>query len=66
MVLNNLQDIGLRDLQKQWFPLNACKQSQGNHTLFIKHPLTSKLTILLVYVDNMIIAADEEKEKLAQ
>lgn len=39
------------------------KQSQVNHTLFIKH--TSKLTLLLVYVNDMIIAKDDETEKLA-
>jgi len=31
------------------------KQHQEDHTLFIKHSITCKLTILLVYVDDMII-----------
>ncbi|RDX99729.1 hypothetical protein CR513_17193, partial [Mucuna pruriens] len=30
------------------------KQSQGDHTLFIKHSHYDKLTLLLVYVDDMI------------
>ncbi|RDX72242.1 Copia protein, partial [Mucuna pruriens] len=38
------------------------KQSQGDYTLFIKHSLYSKFTLLLLYVDNMIIASDDEIE----
>nr|KYP47675.1 Retrovirus-related Pol polyprotein from transposon TNT 1-94 [Cajanus cajan]KYP47687.1 Retrovirus-related Pol polyprotein from transposon TNT 1-94 [Cajanus cajan] len=41
------------------------RQSQRDHTLFIKHSSTGKLTLLLVYVDDMIIAGDDETEKLA-
>nr|KYP53851.1 Retrovirus-related Pol polyprotein from transposon TNT 1-94 [Cajanus cajan] len=40
------------------------KHSQGDHTLFIKHSPNGKLTILLVYVDDMIIVGDDEEEKL--
>ncbi|RDX83657.1 hypothetical protein CR513_35392, partial [Mucuna pruriens] len=40
------------------------KQSQGDHTLFIKHSLDGKLTLLLVYVDDMIVTSDDEIEKL--
>jgi len=40
------------------------KQSQGGHTLLMKHFVTSKLTLLLVYVDDMIIEGDDEIEKL--
>nr|KYP49653.1 hypothetical protein KK1_028625 [Cajanus cajan] len=43
----------------------GCKQSQGDHTLFIKHSPNGNLTLLLVYVDDMIIAGDDEK-KLTQ
>ena len=39
------------------------RQSQGDHTLFIKHSQDGKLTLLLVYVDDMIIAGDDEIEK---
>ncbi|RDX83952.1 hypothetical protein CR513_35075, partial [Mucuna pruriens] len=38
------------------------KQSQGDHTLFIKHSLDGKLTFFLVYVDDMIITCDDEIE----
>ncbi|RDX93317.1 hypothetical protein CR513_24442, partial [Mucuna pruriens] len=31
------------------------RQSQGDHTLFIKHSTDGKLTLLLVYVDDMIV-----------
>ncbi|WVY94335.1 hypothetical protein V8G54_033423 [Vigna mungo] len=41
------------------------QKSQRDHTLFIKHSSTGKLTLLLVYVDDMIIAGDDEIEKLA-
>lgn len=41
------------------------KQSQGERTSFIKHFITSKLNILLVYEDNMIIAGDDDIGKLA-
>ena len=32
------------------------KQSRGDHTLFIKHSNTGKLTLQWVYLDDMIIA----------
>nr|KYP41832.1 Retrovirus-related Pol polyprotein from transposon TNT 1-94 [Cajanus cajan] len=41
------------------------RQSQGDHTLFIKHSSTGKFALLFVYVDDMIIAGDDETEKLA-
>ncbi|RDY02078.1 hypothetical protein CR513_14516, partial [Mucuna pruriens] len=47
------------------------RQSQGDHTLFIKYSPNGKLTLLLVYVDDMIVTGDDEiaklnlKEKLA-
>ncbi|RDX77885.1 hypothetical protein CR513_41924, partial [Mucuna pruriens] len=53
--LNNLLEYGLEDL---------LKQSQGNHTFFIKHSPYGKLTLLLVYVDDMIVIDDDEIEKL--
>ncbi|RDX71963.1 hypothetical protein CR513_48619, partial [Mucuna pruriens] len=42
----------------------AYRQSQGDHTLFIKHSPNGKLTLLLVYVDDMIVTDDDEIEKL--
>ncbi|RDY01851.1 hypothetical protein CR513_14781, partial [Mucuna pruriens] len=40
------------------------RQSQGDHTLFIKHSPDGKLTLFLVYVDDMTIIGDDEIEKL--
>jgi len=41
------------------------KSNQRDHTLLLKHFVTSKLTLLLVYVDDMIIASNNETQKLA-
>ncbi|RDX75990.1 hypothetical protein CR513_44073, partial [Mucuna pruriens] len=35
------------------------RQSQGDHTFFIKHSPYGKLTLILVYVDNMIVIGDD-------
>ncbi|RDY05890.1 Copia protein, partial [Mucuna pruriens] len=40
------------------------RQSQGDDTFFIKHSPNGKLTLLLVYIDDMIITGDNEIEKL--
>ncbi|RDX76968.1 hypothetical protein CR513_42988, partial [Mucuna pruriens] len=40
------------------------KKSQGDHTLFIKHCIDGKLTLLLVFVNDMIVIGDDEIEKL--
>ncbi|RDX76692.1 putative mitochondrial protein, partial [Mucuna pruriens] len=40
------------------------RQSQGDHTLFIEHSPDGKLTLLLVYIDDMIVTGDDEIEKL--
>ncbi|RDX72244.1 Copia protein, partial [Mucuna pruriens] len=37
--------------------------NQGDHTLFIKHSLDDKLSLLLVYVEDIIIAGDDEIEQ---
>lgn len=39
------------------------KQSNSDHTLFIKHN-GKKVTVLIVYVDDMIITGDNEEEIL--
>ena len=38
-------------------------QSQGDHTLFIKHSASRGITALLVYVDNIIMTGNYEKER---
>ena len=39
------------------------KQSQGDHTLFIKHSVSGGITILLVYVDDIIVTGDDKREQ---
>lgn len=39
------------------------KQSQGDHTLLIRHSSQGGITVLLVYVDNIIVTGTDEKEK---
>lgn len=39
------------------------KKSQGYHTLFIKHSNSEGVTILLVYVDDIIVIESDEIEK---
>ncbi|RDX61249.1 hypothetical protein CR513_60537, partial [Mucuna pruriens] len=53
---------GLKQSPRTWFGRFAqvmislgYRQSQGDHTLFIKHSPNGKLTLLLVYVDDMIV-----------
>jgi len=41
------------------------KWCQKDHTLFITHFITVKLTLPLVYVNDMIFAGDDEIKKLA-
>jgi len=61
---------GLKQSPRAWFGRltqamisRGYRQSQGDHTLFIKHSQEGKLTLLLVYVDDMIVAEDDEHEK---
>ena len=61
---------GLKQSPKAWFGRFAkvlkefgYKQSQGDHTLFIKHSTTGGVTALLVYVDDIIVTGNDEREK---
>lgn len=38
------------------------KQSQENHTLFFKHLAVGKLTVLIVYIDDIIMISDDNEE----
>ena len=38
------------------------RQSQGDHTLFIKNKLKGKLTTLFVYVDDIILTRNDVEE----
>lgn len=39
------------------------KHSQGGYIIFIKHMETRGLTALLVYVDDIIVTSNKEKER---
>lgn len=39
------------------------KKSQGDHTLCFKYTQGGKLTILIVYVDNIIVTRDDLSER---
>ena len=39
------------------------KQSQVDHTLFIKHSAVGGVTTILVYVDDIIVTRNDEREK---
>ncbi|RVW96045.1 Retrovirus-related Pol polyprotein from transposon RE1 [Vitis vinifera] len=61
---------GLKQSPRAWFGRFAevmkesgYKQSQGDHTLFIKHLATGGVTALLVYVDDIIVTGNDEREK---
>ena len=61
---------GLKQSPRAWFGrftkvmlATGYKQSQGDHTLFIKHSKTGGVTALLVYVDDIIVTGNDEKEK---
>ncbi|RVW86675.1 Retrovirus-related Pol polyprotein from transposon RE1 [Vitis vinifera] len=61
---------GLKQSPRAWFGRFAkvikesgYKQSQGDHTLFIKHSIAGGVTALIVYVDDIIVVGNDEREK---
>ena len=61
---------GLKQSPRAWFGRFAkvmkeygYKQSQGDHTIFIKHSVAGGVTALLVYVDDIIVIGNYEREK---
>ena len=42
---------------------NGFKESQVDYTLFIKHSISRGVTSLIVYVDDIIVTGNDEKEK---
>ena len=61
---------GLKQWPKAWFgrfarvmKTTGYRQSQEDHTLFIKHSATGGMATLLVYVDDIIVVENDEKEK---
>ena len=61
---------GLKQSPRAWFGrftramiLMGYRQSQGDHTLFIKYFNLGEVTILIVYVDDIIITGDDHMER---
>ncbi|WVY92731.1 hypothetical protein V8G54_031819 [Vigna mungo] len=61
---------GLKQSPRAWFgrftkvmTSLGYKQSQGDHTLFFKHSKSGGVTILLVYVDDIILTGDDKEEQ---
>ena len=66
---------GLKQSSRAWFgkfsqviKKSGYSQSNGDHTLFYKHSAKDKLTILVIYVDDIIITGNDptERAKLEQ
>ncbi|XP_057495256.1 retrovirus-related Pol polyprotein from transposon TNT 1-94 isoform X3 [Actinidia eriantha] len=60
---------GLKQSPRAWFERftqamlkYGFKQSQGDHTLFIRHSSHGKLTALIVYVDDIVLTGDDVEE----
>ena len=47
---------------KKWGLKNS--QSNGDHSLFYRHSNIEKITILIVYVDDIIITGDDSEERI--
>ena len=61
---------GLKQSPSAWFGIFTkvmkefgYKQSQGDHTLFIRHSAIVGVIALLVYVDDIIMTGNDEKDK---
>ena len=62
---------GLKQSPRAWFERftqamvsMGYRQSQGDHTLFIKHSISGGVAILIVYVDDIIITGDDLVEEI--
>ena len=62
---------GLKQSPHAWFGrfakvmiVNGYKQSQGDHTLFIKHSTLEGVIELIVRVNDIIVTGNDEKEEI--
>jgi len=60
---------GLKQSPRAWFERFSramqrfgYKQSQADHTLFIKHSSQGKITALIVYVDDIVLTGNDDGE----
>lgn len=42
---------------------NGYKKGQGDHKLFIRHPASQGVTTIILYMDDIIVTGNDEKEK---
>ena len=62
---------GLKQSSRAWFgkfsqviKKSKYSQSNGDHTLFYKHSAKDRLTILVIYVDDIIITRNDSTERV--
>ena len=60
---------GLKQSPRAWFgkftqfvKSQGYSQGQGDHTIFFKHSQDGKISILIVYVDDIILIGDDVRE----
>lgn len=60
---------GLKQTPRGWFDKFSkaikrldYKQGQANHKMFVRHSREEKITILIVYLDDIIITGDDNEE----
>ena len=60
---------GLKQSPRAWFEKFTCfvkkqgyTQAQIDHTMFIKHSGEGGVTMLIVYVDDIILTSDDQRE----
>lgn len=60
---------GLKQSPRAWFDRLTCvvkedgfTQCQSDHTMFIKHSLEGKVTLFIVYVDDIVITGDDHDQ----
>jgi len=60
---------GLKQSPRAWFDRftrvlkrDECSQCQADHTLFVKHSTGARITVLIVYVDDIVLTGNNEEE----
>ena len=61
MVLNNHLEHGLTDSPK-YLKQDGYSQTQADHVLLVKHFTDGRITILIVYVDDILLTGNHEGE----
>jgi hypothetical protein len=53
---------GLKQFLRAWFKQFSWAIQRFDHTLFIKHSFQWQVTVLIVYVDDIIVIGNEDEE----